>query len=118
MKIIFKEENIMLQLTFNPGLTLTGFRINRPKGDSVVEWFRALDPPPYYYLDLFSVVASSTPRPRCVNSQLVSLPPVVYVYLQYLFIYFPECPPISTTVLNTLDTYIELLLLRDNFQLG
>ena len=34
------------------------------------------NPPPYCYLDLFSVVPSSTPRPRCVNSQLVSLPPV------------------------------------------
>ena len=33
-----------------------------------------LNPPLYYYLDLFSVVPSSTPRPRCVNSQLVSLP--------------------------------------------
>ena len=26
VKNIFKQENIMLQLTFNPGLTLTGFR--------------------------------------------------------------------------------------------
>ena len=34
------------------------------------------NPPPSHYLDLFSVVPSSTPRPRCVNSQLVSLPPV------------------------------------------
>ena len=34
------------------------------------------NPPPYYYLDLFSVVLSSTPRLRCVNNQLVSLPPV------------------------------------------
>ena len=51
----------------------------------MVEWFRALDlksggpgsnPPSYCYLDLFSVVPSSTPRPRCVISQLVSLPPV------------------------------------------
>ena len=25
MKNIFEQENIMLQLTFNPGLTLTGF---------------------------------------------------------------------------------------------
>ena len=32
--------------------------------------------PPYRYLDLFSVAPSSTPRPRCVNSQLISLPPV------------------------------------------
>ena len=28
---IFKQENIMLQLTFNPGLTLTGFRTTRPR---------------------------------------------------------------------------------------
>ena len=48
----------------------------------MAEWFRALDlkcggpPPPYRYLDLFSVVPSSTPRPRCVNRLLVSLPPV------------------------------------------
>ena len=34
------------------------------------------NPPPYRYLDLFSVAPSSTPRPRCVNSQLVSLKPV------------------------------------------
>ena len=51
----------------------------------MTEWFRALDlksggpwfkSSTYCYLDLFSVVPSSTPRPRCVNSQLVSLPPV------------------------------------------
>ena len=35
----------------------------------------AIDPP-YRCLDLFSVAPSSTPRLRCVNSQLVSLPPV------------------------------------------
>ena len=29
-KNTFKQENIMLQLTFNPGLTLTGFRTTRP----------------------------------------------------------------------------------------
>ena len=49
-------------------------------GGSVAEWFRALDlksgGPWFCYLDLFSVVPSSTPQPRCVNSQLVSLPPV------------------------------------------
>ena len=48
-------------------------------GGSVPEWFGAVDmkpggfrgsnPPPYCFLDLFSVVQSSTPRPRCVNSQ-------------------------------------------------
>ena len=30
-KNIFKQENKMLQLTFNPGLTLTGFRTTRPR---------------------------------------------------------------------------------------
>ena len=34
------------------------------------------NPPSCCYLDLFSVVPISTPWPRCVNSQLVSLPPV------------------------------------------
>ena len=29
-KNIFKQEKIMLQLTFNPGLTLTGFQTTRP----------------------------------------------------------------------------------------
>ena len=28
---ILKQENVMLQLTFNPGLTLTGFRTTRPR---------------------------------------------------------------------------------------
>ena len=55
------------------------------KGGGVAEWFRALEfeiwrpgsnPSPYRYLDLFSVAPSSTPRPRGVNSQLVSLPSV------------------------------------------
>ena len=41
--------------------------------------------PPYHYLDLFSVVPSSTPRPRCVNSQLVSLPPVGILILCYIY---------------------------------
>ena len=30
VKNIFKQENGMLQLKFNPGLTLTGFRTTRP----------------------------------------------------------------------------------------
>ena len=30
VKDIFKQEIIMLQLTFNPGLTLTGFRTTQP----------------------------------------------------------------------------------------
>jgi len=42
---------------------------------------------------LFSVAPSSTPRPRCVNSQLVSLPPagilnsLCYIWNICLFIY-------------------------------
>ena len=31
VKNIFKQEKIILQLTFNPGLTLTGFRTTRPR---------------------------------------------------------------------------------------
>ena len=50
----------------------------------MAKWFRALDLKsggPWYksstlLLDLFLVVPSSTSRPRCVNSQLVSLLPV------------------------------------------
>ena len=50
-------------------------------------------PPPYCYLDLFLVVLSSTPRLRCVNSQLVSIPPVgilnslCSIFNIWLFIY-------------------------------
>ena len=28
---MFKQENVMLQLTLNPGLTLTGFRATLPR---------------------------------------------------------------------------------------
>ena len=31
VKNIFKQEKIMLQLAFNPGLTFTGFRTSRPR---------------------------------------------------------------------------------------
>ena len=31
-KNIFRQENVMLQLTFNPGLTLTGFPTTQPRG--------------------------------------------------------------------------------------
>ena len=62
---------------------------------------------------LFSLIPSSTPRPCFVNSQLVSLSPVVILnsllYLQYLVIYLVS--PISTSVLNTLYTWRKLLLL-------
>jgi len=32
VKNIFMEEKLMLRLTFNPGLALTGFRTTRPRG--------------------------------------------------------------------------------------
>ena len=52
----------------------------RPKGErNYSAWpsgFEIWSPPPYRYLDLFSVVQSSSLRPQCVNSKLVSLPPV------------------------------------------
>ena len=76
-------------------------------GGGVVERFRALDPPPYCYLDLFSVAPSSTPRPRCVNSQLVSLPPVGILTnlcsICNICLLF-TVSSISTAVLNTFDT--------------
>ena len=58
----------------------------------MAEWFRAHDPPPYCYLDLFSVVSSSTPRPRFrVISQLVSLLPTgtldLFVIFVVIFVY-------------------------------
>ena len=65
------------------------------------------NPPPYCYLDLFSIVPSSTPRPRCVNSPIVSLPPVGILnsYVLFaMFIYLFTVSPISTTLLNTFDT--------------
>ena len=48
VKNIFKQEKIMLQLTFNPGLMLTGFRTTRPRflqpisGDFVSRSIRVL----------------------------------------------------------------------------
>ena len=42
VKNIFKQENIMVQLTFNPGLTLTGFRRTRPWGFVLFILFRNL----------------------------------------------------------------------------
>ena len=75
----------------------------------MAEWFWNLEvpgsnPPPCCYLDLFSVVPSSTPRPRRVNGQLVSLPPFLIVHVIFgVFIYLFTVSPISTTVLNTFD---------------
>ena len=41
--------------------------------------------PPCYYLDLFSVVSSSTPQLRYVNNKLVRLPPVGILKLYLLY---------------------------------
>ena len=83
----------------------------------MAEWFRALDLKSgglwfkSSTLPLSGFVLgspSSTPRPRCVNSQLVSLQPVgILNSLFYLkiFGYLFTVSPISTTVLNTYDTY-------------
>ena len=57
-------------------------------------------------LDLFSVAPSSTPLPRCVNSRLVSLPPLCMIYLHYVVIYLVSL--IRTTMLNSFDTLIKL----------
>ena len=83
----------------------------------MAEWFKALDlksggpwsnPPPYCYQDLSSVVPSLNSRPRCVNSQLRSASHqlgFLIVYVQFaIFSYLFMVSPISTTVLNTLDT--------------
>ena len=48
-------------------------RRGRVVQDASFEIWMSLAPPPYCYLDLFSVVPSSTPPLRCVNSHLVSL---------------------------------------------
>ena len=90
----------------------------------MAEWFRLLDLKsggPWFksptlllqYLDLLLVVPSSTPRLCCVNSQLVSLPPVgilIVCVLFEIFVYLFMVSPVSTAVLNTLKqiTFIRL----------
>ena len=72
------------------------------------------NPPPYYYLSLFSVVSNSTPRPRCVNSQLVSLQPVgiLIVYVIFtIFGYLFTVNPISTTDIRHLNKVILILFI-------
>ena len=85
----------------------------------MAEWFRVLDLKsggPWFKSSTLPLSgfgspefnSSSTPRPLCVNSQLVSLPPVeilntVYV-LFAIFVYLFTVSPISTTVLNTFVT--------------
>ena len=77
-------------------------------GGGMAKWIRAMDwnlevpgsnPPPYPYLTLFSEVPSSTPRPRCVIRQLLSLSPAeILISLCpiicniYLFIYGIQSP--------------------------
>ena len=43
-------------------------------------------PPPYRYMDLFSIVPSSTPWLRYVESQPVSLPPIGILIVVYVLI--------------------------------
>ena len=66
-------------------------------------------------LDLFLVVPRSTHQPCCVDSQLVILSPVgilnntvvnnIMFSLQYLTVYLFTVSPISTSVLNTFDSF-------------
>ena len=73
----------------------------------MAKWFRALDLEPgdiwlkSFALPLskkrFSLAPSSPPRPRCfnVNSQLISLQPVEFMfYFKYLFIDL-QCPQLA-----------------------
>ena len=70
--LLFKTDRLDLR-----GLDLekmTSFReATWPSGLALGRWISNLEvpgsnPPPYCYLDLLSVVPSSTPRPHCVNS--------------------------------------------------
>ena len=54
VKNIFKQENIVLQLTFNPGLALTGFRTTRPRTIAVHVRYNSL------YVSL-----PSSAKPQC-----------------------------------------------------
>ena len=60
----------------------------------------ASNPPPYCYLDLISVILSSAPQLRCVNSQLASHQ-LGFLIVYVLFAIFSYLSPIFTTVLNT-----------------
>ena len=65
------------------------------------------------YLDLFSVVPSSTPRPRCVNSQQVSFPPVGIInslcsIFSICFIVYSSPQLAQHWVLNILDSSMKL----------
>ena len=54
---IFKSENVMLQLTINPGLALTGFRTTQP-------WELFFINPPLPAVASSSWLVSSSPRDR------------------------------------------------------
>ena len=82
----------------------------------MADWFRVLDLKsggPWFKsftLPLSGFVLGKpdpTPRPHCVNSQLVSLPPVGFLTIYVLFEIF-VClfivSPINTTMFNTYDT--------------
>lgn len=69
----------------------------------MVKWIRAVVPglnlSPYRHLTLFSVLPSSTPRPRRVVHQLLSLSPaqilIVYAHLFAVFFYLFTVSPIT-----------------------
>ena len=56
MKNIFKQEKIVLQLTFNPGLTLTGFRTTRPRVNSASPFAKKRTRPISSHLDRINFV--------------------------------------------------------------
>ena len=76
-----------------------------------------LNPPPYRYLDLFSVVPSSTPRLHCVNSQQVCPQPVgiLIVYdiqsLLYIHVVWNNRPQWLQAQTRYLQTAADLAIL-------
>ena len=100
--------NIIGEATCPSGLGRWIWNLEVPAGSS---------PPPCYYLDLFSVVLSSTPRPHCVNNQLISLPSIEILNDLWsicnicLFIFSVLNKHNCVTVLNTFDFEIKFLLL-------
>ena len=73
-----KTLSVLVQCLFKP--THLKSHLGGERGLVVRRWtcnpeVPGSNPPPCHWMDLSSVVPNSTP-PRCVNSQLVSLPPV------------------------------------------
>ena len=99
---IFTSENCWAGATWSSGLRHWIWNLEVPASNSSL----------YLYLDLFSIVPSSTLWPCCVNNQLVSPPPVGILnslfYFKHLFNYYVS--QISTTVLNTFDIQIKYSL--------